>query len=174
VVPPPSPATSFSGVSPATVPPPSPAVPIRRTSGGSELTKQLQTLKQENLALKFKNTTLESYQEKYEECEKERKRLEVRLLAMSGDVDIVRSRGNTLTRSSTDVDDEETKLALQRAAALDMQLNVLSELSRTQAMRIEVMNDEHVKLKAEFAQHIQVMRERMEALAAAAGATRQE
>ncbi|CAK5205483.1 unnamed protein product [Aphanomyces euteiches] len=174
VVPPPSPGTSFSGVSPATVPPPSPAVPVRRRSGGSELTKQLQTLKQENLALKFKNTTLESYQEKYEECEKERKRLEVRLLAMSGDVDIVRSRGNTLTRSSTDVDDEETKLALQRAAALDMQLNVLSELSRTQAMRIEVMNDEHVKLKAEFAHHIQVMRERMEALAAAAGATRQE
>ncbi|KAG9408753.1 hypothetical protein AC1031_020598 [Aphanomyces cochlioides] len=177
VVPPPSPATSFSAVSPATVPPPSPAaaaVPVRRSSGGSELAKQLQTLKQENLALKFKNTTLESYQEKYEECEKERKRLEVRLLAQSGDVDIVRSRGNTLTRSSTDVDDEETKLALQRAAALDMQLNVLSELSRTQAMRIEVMNDEHVKLKAEFAQHIQVMRERMEALVAAAGARRQE
>ncbi|KAF0700528.1 Aste57867_8935 [Aphanomyces stellatus] len=146
--------------------------PLRRaatTVASSEVSKSLSALKQENMALKFKNTTLESFQAKFEESEKERKRLEVRLLAQS-DTDVNRSRGNTWRSNGGGggCDDNDVDLVMQRAAALDMQLNVLQELSRTQAMKIQVMTDEHVKLKGDFATHILTMKESVEALEAAA------
>ncbi|RHY18363.1 hypothetical protein DYB36_010146 [Aphanomyces astaci] len=113
----------------------------------------------QNLALKFKNTTLESYQEKYEECEKARKRLEVRLMAQTDGTDRTREVFSRIPK--VDDDDDISQITLQCAAELDMQLNVLKELSRTQTMRIETMNDEHAKLRLDFAQHIHVMKTRV-------------
>ncbi|RHY27868.1 hypothetical protein DYB32_006472 [Aphanomyces invadans] len=124
----------------------------------------------ENLALKYKNTTLESYQEKYEECEKQRKRLEVRLMAQTNIGDVPRQRAMTIRSNGGDdgEDSDVFQLTVQRAAALDMQLNVLKELSRTQAMRIATMNDEHVKMRLDFAHHVDVMKTRVVQLEAAA------
>ncbi|ETV92985.1 hypothetical protein H310_12969 [Aphanomyces invadans] len=170
---------------PVAPPPPPPAAPPsphnvstpvaeaakrRSAATANELTKHVQMLKQENLALKYKNTTLESYQEKYEECEKQRKRLEVRLMAQTNIGDVPRQRAMTIRSNGGDdgEDSDVFQLTVQRAAALDMQLNVLKELSRTQAMRIATMNDEHVKMRLDFAHHVDVMKTRVVQLEAAA------
>ncbi|EQC27989.1 hypothetical protein SDRG_14264 [Saprolegnia diclina VS20] len=143
-----------------------PASPVR-SEMATESMKHMQTLKQENLAMKFRLTTLEPLQEKYEIAEKERKRLSLRLQQFVADdsTDAVgpRSRQNTMDKTHDDV--RPDALTRQRMAGMDMQINVLNELHRTQTMQIQHMEEDYAKVRADFVAHMKEMQDAMAALA---------
>ncbi|KDO25270.1 hypothetical protein SPRG_09099 [Saprolegnia parasitica CBS 223.65] len=143
-----------------------PASPVR-SEMAVESMKHMQTLKQENLAMKFRLTTLEPLQEKYEIAEKERKRLSLRLQQFVADdsADAVgpRSRQNTMDKTHDDV--RPDALTRQRMAGMDMQINVLNELHRTQTMQIQHMEEDYAKVRADFVAHMKEMQDAMAALA---------
>ncbi|OQS07097.1 hypothetical protein THRCLA_00891 [Thraustotheca clavata] len=138
-----------------------------RSEMATESAKHMQTLKQENLAMKFRLTTLEHFQEKYETAEKERKRLVMRLQQYDHMDDVPdytpagRSRNNTMDKTHENVD----SLTRQRVAAMDMQINVLNELQRTQTMQIQHMEEDYNRLRTEFTEHLSAMQQAMAKLA---------
>ncbi|OQR84806.1 hypothetical protein ACHHYP_12786 [Achlya hypogyna] len=139
--------------------------PTPRSEMASESVKHMQMLKQENLAMKFRLTTLEPLQEKYEIAEKERKRLSLRLQQYTDHASADEAESGPRSRVSTmDKSHDVDSLTRQRVAAMDMQINVLNELHRTQTMQIQHMEEDYAKLRGDFVAHMNSMQEAMAAL----------